>query len=174
MKGKVFFKAIVSLMCVFSMAGCASTQKAGQVYDGIKGVNDFIGVLENNPNGVFANRSGGHLRTQIITYQFIIENRVYFCTGSEKPFYGQILKFPYVSFCTFPNDFEPVLSLNGKVVFSDDITLKERVINGSSYGSQFIKRHYQTADNPNLKLYYIDVEEIEVYDKNGAKIYKTS
>jgi len=167
---------LAGAVCVlmFSAAGCAPEKKATEtVYAGQKSVNDFENVLEQNPNGVLANRNGQALRTQIISFQFVEGNKVYFCTGSEKPLYQQLVQFPYVSYCAYPDDFEPVLSLNGKVIFTDDAALKERVFNGSGYASQFIKNHYQTVDNPNLKLFYIDVEEIETYDVNGANVYTT-
>jgi len=166
----------VGVICVlmFSMAGCAAEKKATEtVYSGQKSVNDFETILEQNPNGVLANRNGREMRTQIISFQFIDGNKVYFCTGSEKPLYQQLLKYPYVSYCAYPADFEPVLSLNGKVIFTDDRALKERVFNGTGYSSQFIMNHYQSVDNPNLKLFYIDVEEIETYDFSGAKVYTT-
>jgi uncharacterized pyridoxamine 5'-phosphate oxidase family protein len=39
--------------------------------------------------------------------------------------FTEILKAnPYVSFCTYPQGFSPVLSVNGKVVFVEDLTLK--------------------------------------------------
>ncbi|GMO47442.1 MAG: pyridoxamine 5'-phosphate oxidase family protein [Termitinemataceae bacterium] len=129
-------------------------------------------MLEQNPNGVFANNNGEQIRTQIISFQFVEGNKVYFGTGSEKPLYQQLIRFPYVSYCTYPDDFEPVLSLNGQVVFTDDKALMERAFNGDGYASRFLRNHYKTLDNPNLKLFYIDVEEIEIYDSDGAKIYK--
>ena len=167
---------LIGVVCILmlSVTGCETEKKATEtVYAGQKNASDYENVLEQNPNGVLANRNGKDMRTQIISFQFVEGNNVYFCTGSEKPLYQQLVQFPYVSYCTYPDDFEPVLSLNGKVVFTDDATLKERVFNGTGYASQFIKNHYQTIDNPNLKLFYIDVEEIETYDVNGANVYKT-
>jgi uncharacterized pyridoxamine 5'-phosphate oxidase family protein len=185
--------AFAGVICVFtlSLTACGSTQKAadpvpsGQeaapapqrvtepVYSGEKNVSEYQTVLEQNPNGVLANRNGSQLRTQIMSFQFIEGNNVYFCTGSEKPLYEQLLQFPDVSYCTYPEDFEPVLSLNGKAVFTDDKALKDRVFSGEGYASQFIKNHYQSPDNPNLRLFYLAVDEIETYDSEGAKVYKT-
>jgi len=182
MQNKLTWPGIIGITCmvVLSITGCnnannekETTEAIETVYAGTKSVSDYVPVLEENPNGVLANRNGGQLRTQIISFQFVEGNRVYFCTGSEKPLYQQLLRFPSVSYCTYPEDFEPVLSLNGNVVFSDDEALKERAFNGSGYASQFIRNHYQTVDNPNLKLFYIDVETIETYDFNGANVYKT-
>lgn len=160
------------ILCVL-FAGCAKEEAVETAsYFETNDISTFVSVLQENPNGVFANRNGKKMRTQIISFQFAEGNKIYFCTGSEKPLYEQLVTFPYVSYCTYPEDFEPVLSLNGKVVFTDDSRLKERAFNGSGYGSQFIQNHYKTIDNPNLKLFYIDVEEIETYDSEGAKIYR--
>ena len=172
MNNKLIFTGI--FVIVLSLTGCASVKEATQtVYSGQKSVSEFTGVLEANPNGVLANRNGEKMRTQIISYQFVEGNRVYFCTGSEKPIYEQLLKFPFVSYCCYPENFEPVLSLNGKVVFTDDKALMERAFNGTGYASGFIRRHYQTIDNPNLKLFYIDVDIIETYSNDGPKVYMT-
>ena len=166
--------AAVVFCLIISVSGCGTVKRATEpVYNGVKSVAEFADILEKYPNGVFSNRNGEQMRTQILSFQFVIGNRIYFCTGSEKPLYEQLVKFPYVSYCTFPQDFEPVLSLNGKVVFTDDVALKERVFGGTGYASRFIIRHYQTPYNPNLKLFYIDVEEIELYSNRGPEIYRT-
>ena len=159
--------------------GCDNAQKTAEtgyaetVHSGIKSASDYTELLEAYPNGVFASRNGEKIRTQIMSFQFVEGNKVFFCTGSEKPLYTQLIQLPYVSYCVYPEDFEPVLSLNGTVVFSDDAALKERAFNGTGYASEFIRRHYHSVDNPNLQLFYIDVEEIETYDYTGAHIYKT-
>jgi uncharacterized pyridoxamine 5'-phosphate oxidase family protein len=56
-------------------------------------------ILEEYRHGVLANRAGEMLRTQILTYSFLEENRAYFCTTSDKPLYAQLRANPYVSFC---------------------------------------------------------------------------
>jgi len=167
-------RVAILCICILSLIACESVKKETEtIYSGQKNVSEFENVLEQNPNGVLANRNGEKIRTQIISYQFVEGNNVYFCTGSEKPLYEQLLKFPYISYCTYPSDFEPVLSLNGKVIFTDDSALKECAFNGVGYASQFIRNHYKSVDNPNLRLFYISVDEIEIYDSSGARVYKT-
>jgi uncharacterized pyridoxamine 5'-phosphate oxidase family protein len=153
--------------------GCTKSEFAVQAnHLEAEDMNIFVKILQEHPNGVLANRNDKMIRTQIISFQFVEGNKVFFGTGSEKPLYQQLLKFPYVSYCTYPEDFEPVLSLNGKVVFTDDNELKERAFNGDGYAGRFLRNHYKTLDNPNLKIFYIDVEVIETYGKDGAKVYK--
>ena len=166
----LFFGLLTVVLAFLLFAGCGAEKP--QPYDGNKSAANFADILEQNPNGVLATRNGGHLRTQIMSLQFVEGNKVYFCTGSEKPLYEQLRRFPEVSYCTWPQDFEPVVSLNGKVVFTDDAALKARVFSGTGYASDFIRRHYQSADNPNLKLFYIEAAEIETYGEDGPKVYK--
>ena len=164
---------IAILLLINCQGGQSTTEIPETVYDGIRSASDFAEMLETYPNGVLANRNGEHLRTQIMSFQFVEGNRVFFCTGSEKPLYAQLRAYPHVSYCIFPEDFEPVLSLNGQVVFTDDRELLDRVFAGTNYASEFIRRHYGTVDNPNLRLFYIDVIEIETYEYTGASIFST-
>ena len=132
-----------------------------------KYLSDFIPILETYQNGVLANRDGEKLRTQIMTFSFVEDNRAFFCTTSDKPLYAQLVTYPYVSYCTYPEDWEPVLSLNGKVVFTEDRDLMERALESNYYA----KRNFGSIDNPLLKVFYIDVEEIETYSFEGVNIY---
>ena len=170
------FARVCLVTVIFALAGCGG-QNAERVteseYSGIRSASDFEELLEAYPNGVLANRNGDHLRTQIMSFQFIEGNKVFFCTGAEKPLYAQLMAFPHVSYCIFPEDFEPVLSLNGPVVFTDDRELLERVFAGTNYAGEFIRRHYGTADNPDLRLFYIDVIEIETYEYSGPNVFRT-
>jgi uncharacterized pyridoxamine 5'-phosphate oxidase family protein len=94
---------------------------------------------------------------------------VYFCTNSEKPVYKQLQANPNVSFCTFPQDFAPVLSINGKAVFVEDMTLKTKTLDENPP----IKGIYQTPDNPIFKIFYVDVEEVETFSfAEGPQTHK--
>jgi len=126
-------------------------------------------ILKANPNGVFATIEGNKAKTRVFQYLFADGNKVYFCTNSEKPVYKQLNENPNVSFCTYPQNFSPVLSVNGKVVFVEDIKLKARALDENPP----IKGIYQTADNPIFKIFYIDVEEVETFSfTEGPKTYK--
>jgi len=63
---------------------------------------DYQSVLRANPNGVLATRDGEKVTTRVFQYLFADGNRVYFCTGSQKPVYAQLRRNPHVSFCTYP------------------------------------------------------------------------
>ena len=135
---------------------------------------NFEEILKANPVGVFATvegnkASGFRPRTRVFQYLFADGNKVYFCTNSEKPVYRQMMVNPNVSFCTYPQNFTPVLSVNGKAVFVEDLALKTRALDENPP----IKGIYKTADNPVFKIFYIDVEEVETYSfEEGPKTYK--
>ena len=129
---------------------------------------DFEPILKENPNGVLATLDGVKIKTRIFQYLFADGKRVYFCTSSEKPVYDQLKVTSQVSFCTYPKDFSPVLSVNGKAVFVEDIGLKTRALDENPQ----IKGIYKNPDNPVFKIFYIDAEEIETFSfTEGPKTY---
>ena len=129
---------------------------------------NFAEILKANPNGVLATQDGQGVRTRVFQYLFADGNKVYFCTSSQKPVYSQLKANPNVSFCTYPADFNPVLSINGKAVFVDDIALKTRALDENPP----IKGIYNTPDNPMFQIFYIDVAEVETFNfAEGPKSY---
>jgi uncharacterized pyridoxamine 5'-phosphate oxidase family protein len=126
-------------------------------------------ILKANPNGVLATQDAQGVRTRVFQYLFADGSKVYFCTSSEKPVYDQLKANPYVSFCTFPANFNPVLSINGKAIFVDDISIKARALDENP----LIKGIYNTPDNPVFKIFYIDTCEVETFSfAEGPKSYR--
>lgn len=129
---------------------------------------DYGSVLKKNPNGVLATRDGENVETRVFQFLFQEGNRVYFCTSSQKPVYAQLQADPNVSFCTFPPDYSPVVSVNGKAVFVEDAALKARALDENPP----IKRIYQTPENPSFRLFYVNVRSVKTFDfKEGPKVY---
>ncbi|MDR0879120.1 MAG: pyridoxamine 5'-phosphate oxidase family protein [Clostridioides sp.] len=130
---------------------------------------DYESILKENPNGVLATQNGKGVQTRVVQYLFSEDNKVYFCTSSEKPLYEQLQVNPGVSFCTYPQNFSQVLSVNGSVVFVDETSLKTRVLDENPQ----IKGIYKLPENPVFKMFYIDVEEVVTFNHSeGQKIYK--
>ncbi len=130
---------------------------------------NFSEILKANPNGVMATQDGERVKTRVFQYLFAEKNKVYFCTSSEKAVYVQLQANPNVSFCTHPQNFSPVLSVNGKVVFVDDLSLKARALDENP----LIKGIYNMPENPIFKLFYIDAKEIVTFSfAEGEKIYR--
>jgi uncharacterized pyridoxamine 5'-phosphate oxidase family protein len=129
---------------------------------------NYTDLLKATPNGVLATQDGQGVKTRVFQYLFSDGNKVYFCTSSEKPVYDQMKANPNVSFCTHPANFSPVVSVNGTVVFVDDLALKTRALDENPG----IKGIYNTPDNPVFTLFYIDVKEVETFSfAEGPKTY---
>ena len=129
---------------------------------------DYTAILQANPNGVLATQDNGKIKTRVFQYLFTIDGKVYFCTNNEKPVSTQIKANPYISFCTYPSNFNPVLSVNGKAVFVEDMALKIRALDENPG----IKGLYNTPENPIFEIFYIDVEEVETFSfAEGPKTY---
>ena len=130
---------------------------------------NYTEILKANPNGVMATQDGNKVKTRVFQYLFADGNKVYFCTNSEKPVYKQLQENPNVSFCTFPQNFTPVLSVNGKAVFVEDLALKTKALDDNPP----IKGIYKTPDNPIFKIFYVDVEEVETFSfAEGPQTHK--
>jgi uncharacterized pyridoxamine 5'-phosphate oxidase family protein len=129
---------------------------------------DYSEVLKANSSGVLATQADGKIKTRVFQYLFSEGNKVYFCTSNQKPVYLQIKANPYVSFCTYPADYAPVVSVNGKALFVNDMELKNRALDENPG----IKGIYNTPENPIFELFYIEVEEVETFSfTEGPKTY---
>jgi uncharacterized pyridoxamine 5'-phosphate oxidase family protein len=130
---------------------------------------NFEEILKANPNGVMATQDGNKVKTRVFQFLFANGKKVYFCTSAEKPVYKQLQANPNVSFCTFPQNFAPVLSVNGKAVFVEDMALKTKALDENPP----IKGIYQTPANPIFKIFYVDVEEVETFSfTEGPQTHK--
>jgi uncharacterized pyridoxamine 5'-phosphate oxidase family protein len=129
---------------------------------------DYQAALKANPNGVLATQDGDKVATRVFQYLFSDENKIFFCTSSEKPVYAQLQANPNVSFCTYPTNFTPVVSVNGKAFFVEDIALKARALDENPG----IKGIYGNENNPIFKLFYVEVESVETFSfTEGTKTY---
>jgi uncharacterized pyridoxamine 5'-phosphate oxidase family protein len=126
-------------------------------------------ILKQNPNGVLATKNGEMLATRVFQFLFADGNKIYFCTSSKKPVFKQLNEDPNVSFCTYSPNYAPVLSVNGKVTFVDDMALKTRALDENPG----IKNIYNAPDNEAFKLFYIDAKEIDTFSfTEGPKTIK--
>ena len=127
---------------------------------------DFSSFLKENLNGIFTTVENGKPKSRAFQFLFSDGKKVYFCTENNKAVYKQIKENPNVSFCVHKPDFSYVLSISGKVTFTNDINLKEKALN--KYPA--LKEIFKIPSNPVFELFYVDVEEVDTFDfVNGSK-----
>lgn len=120
---------------------------------------DFVKTLTASPNGVLATRDGEAVRTRVFQFLFAEGKRIYFCTSTEKEVFRQLSANSNVSFCCYPTDFFPVLSIGGQAVFVNDLKVKTRVLEENP----MIRGIYKSADNPVFAVFYVEVECVETF-----------
>lgn len=130
---------------------------------------DYMSIIKENPAGVLATRDGDRVRTRYVSVFYTEGNRLYFTTGSEKPLCDQLKKNPNASFCTHAQSYNPVLTVEGKVTFVDDMGIKTRFM--EEYPS--IRGHYGTPESPGYQLFYLEAAETSVfYPAEGKTTYQ--
>jgi len=129
---------------------------------------DYAAIMAANPNGVLATLDEQGIKTRVFQYLFADGDKIYFCTNSEKPVYKQLMANPICSFCV-PGDFNPVVSVNGKAVFVEDLNLKTRALDENP----MIKTIYNSPENPIFKIFYIEADSVDTFGfSEGPKSYK--
>ncbi len=92
-------------------------------------------------------------KPKVRPFQFMFEqdNKLWFCSSNQKEVYRELQKQPYVELCASGKN-SSWLRLEAKVVFSDDLSIKEKVLKISP----LVKGIYKTADNPAFEVMYLD------------------
>ena len=103
-------------------------------------------------------------RPKVRPWQLMMEHKgkLYFCTSNQKTVYKEIQRQPYVELCASGENFS-WLRLSGKVVFSQDLTIKSKV----QEANPFVKSIYKTPDNPAFEVFYLDEAEATIADFSG-------
>lgn len=127
-------------------------------------MNEVIKFLKENPVQYFAT-VGLDGKAKVRPFQFIIEEKgkLYFSTSNQKTVFSEIEKNPYIEICTASPNFA-WLRLNGKVVFSKDLEIKEKVLNSS----ELVKSIYKEATNPIFEVFYLEDAKAVIADFSGT------
>lgn len=111
---------------------------------------EVVKFLQENITGCMATLEEG--KPKVRPFQFMLEDdgKLVFCTNNTKKVYKQLQANPYIEFCSFSPKFAWI-RVSGKVEFSRDIALKEKVLAASN----LVKSIYKTADNPIFEVFYL-------------------
>jgi uncharacterized pyridoxamine 5'-phosphate oxidase family protein len=104
-------------------------------------------------------------RPKVRPFQFKLEDggKLYFSTTNDKQVYKEITQHPCVELCACGENWS-WLRLSGKVVFSQDRSIKSRIIEEAI---PLIKAVYKTPDNPLWALFYLDEATATIADLSG-------
>ena len=91
------------------------------------------------------------------------EDKLYFATGNQKPFFKQVNINPEIEICGVNQKMEWI-RLSGKVVFDSRLEIKQKVFEVSP----FLLNTYNTAEDPTMECFYIDEAKAEISKMNGT------
>ncbi len=92
-------------------------------------------------------------KPKVRPFQFMFEQdgKLWFCTSNHKEVYRELQKQAYVEVCASDKNMH-WLRLSGKVEFSKDLQIKERILNESA----LVKGIYTKASNPAFEVFFMD------------------
>lgn len=123
---------------------------------------EVIRRLKENQFGFLATVDNGKPRVRPFGFMFEENGRLYFCTGSGKSVYKQLIDCPYVEYSLTARDMV-TLRISGCIEFTEETDKKEKALNSSSV----VKSRYATADNPVFKVFYIEHGTAVITDFTG-------
>lgn len=123
---------------------------------------EIVRFLQENITGYLATVEEG--KPKVRPFQFMLEDngKIYFCTNNTKDVYLQLKANSFFEFSSSSPNFAWI-RLSGEAKFSDDIKIKEKVLEASP----LVKSIYQTADNPTFEIFYIDHGNAVIADFSG-------
>ena len=126
-------------------------------------MNEVIKFLKENPTQYFAT-IGLDKKPKVRPFQFMIEedNKLFFCTSNQKDVFSELKNTTSVELCVSNEKFE-WLRLSGDVEFSNDLEIKNKVIESSP----LVKSIYKTGDNPTFELFYLNNAKAVITDFSG-------
>ena len=111
-------------------------------------------------DGFLATSIEGQPRIRPFHFMYFESGKFYFCTGVKKHVYIEMNANPFVEFCS-ENDNMSWIRVRGNVHFTNDLKVKEKIINAS----EIVKDVYKSAENEDLIAFYIDHGEV-LFSKN--------
>lgn len=126
-------------------------------------MNEVVQFLNESPI-VYFSTIGVDGKPKVRPFQFMLaeEGKVFFCTSNQKDVFSEIEKNKNIELCTM-NSKNEWIRINGKVVFSNDMKIKEKVLNSS----ELVKNIYKSADNKIFEVFYIADAKATIYDFSG-------
>lgn len=112
---------------------------------------EVLKFLQENITGFLATVEDA--KPKVRPFQFMLEDggKLFFCTSNTKDVFKQLKTNPYVEFSSSSPKFAWI-RLSGKVEFSKDLKIKEKVLENSG----LVKSIYKAADNPIFEIFYIE------------------
>ena len=104
----------------------------------------------------------GKPKVRPFQYMFAKAGKLWFCTSNKKQVFAEIQHHPYVEFSACNSDLNWI-RLSGKVVFQDNMEIKNKIIENN----EFVRSIYRTSYNPEFEVFYLEEGKAIINDFSG-------
>lgn len=125
-------------------------------------MNKVVKFLTENPVQYLATVGlDGKAKCRPFMFCFEKDGKLWFCTNNTKDVYKDMKENPYVEVSVSSPTYTWI-RLNGKVVFENNMSVKEACMN-----NPIVKGQYTTADNPIFEVFYLADAKAVIADFSG-------
>ena len=103
----------------------------------------------------------GKAKCRPFMFCFEKDNRLWFCTNNQKDVYKDMQSNPYIEVSISSPNYAWI-RLNGKVVFENNMEVKEECMN-----NPIVKGQYNSANNPIFEVFYLENAHAVIADFSG-------
>ena len=123
---------------------------------------EVVEFLQANPVQYLATVGrDGKAKCRPFMFCFEKDNRLWFCTNNQKDVYKDMQSNPYIEVSISSPNYAWI-RLNGKVVFENNMEVKEECMNNA-----IVKGQYNSADNPIFEVFYLENAHAVIADFSG-------
>ena len=123
---------------------------------------EVVEFLQENPVQYLATVGrDGKAKCRPFMFCFEKDNRLWFCTNNQKDVYKDMQANPEVEVSVSTPTYAWI-RLNGKVVFENNMEVKEECMN-----NPIVKGQYNSANNPIFEVFYLEDAHAVIADFSG-------
>ena len=123
---------------------------------------EVVEFLQANPVQYLATVGrDGKAKCRPFMFCFEKDNRLWFCTNNQKDVYKDMQSNPYIEVSISSPNYAWI-RLNGKVVFENNMEVKEECMN-----NPIVKGQYDSANNPIFEVFYLENAHAVIADFSG-------
>lgn len=123
---------------------------------------EVVEFLQANPVQYLATVGrDGKAKCRPFMFCFEKDNRLWFCTNNKKDVYKDMQSNPYIEVSISSPNYAWI-RLNGKVVFENNMEVKEECMN-----NPIVKGQYNSANNPIFEVFYLENAHAVIADFSG-------
>lgn len=125
-------------------------------------MNEVVKFLSENPVQYLATVGcDGKAKCRPFMFCFEQDGKLWFCTNNQKDVYKDMQANPFVELSVSSSSYAWI-RLNGKVVFENNMAVKEGCMN-----NPIVKGQYQTSTNPIFEVFYLADAKAVIADFSG-------